>query len=143
MVECPALDFSSGHDHTVMRLSPESGSVLSVEPLKILSLHGAPGWLIQLSVQLLILAQVMISWFTGSSPALGFALIVWSLLGILSPPLSAPTLLTRALSLKINLKKERKKSQKTPNSHHSSTREEQSQRVKTMQLEDLVRLQKS
>ena len=36
--------------------------------------------------------------FMGSGPALGFTLLtVWSLLGILSPPLSAPPLLTLVL----------------------------------------------
>ena len=34
-------------------------------------LGGAPGWLSQLGVWLLILAQVMISWFVGLSPTLG------------------------------------------------------------------------
>ena len=32
LVEQPTLDFTSGHDLTVMRSSPTSGSVLSVEP---------------------------------------------------------------------------------------------------------------
>ena len=32
---------------------------------------GAPRWLTQLSIQLLILAQVKISWFMGSSPVSG------------------------------------------------------------------------
>ena len=35
-------------------------------------------------------AQVMISWFMSSSPASGFLLSAWSLLGILSLLLSAP-----------------------------------------------------
>ena len=39
-------------------------------------------WLGRLSVQLLILAQVMISWFMRSSPALGSALPARSLLGM-------------------------------------------------------------
>ena len=63
----------------------------------------APSWL---SVQLLILAPVKISWFVSSSPALGSTLAMQSLLGILSPSLSAP--LPVSLSLKISkLKKER------------------------------------
>ena len=37
---------------------------------------------------LLILAQVMISWFLGTSPIPVSALVEQSLLGILSPPLS-------------------------------------------------------
>ena len=47
-----------------------------------------PGWLRWLSIQLLISAQVMISWFMSSSPASGCALTVRSLLEILSLPLS-------------------------------------------------------
>ena len=31
-VECPTLDFGSGHDPRVVGSSPTSGSVLSVEP---------------------------------------------------------------------------------------------------------------
>ena len=61
---------------------------------------GTPGWLNLLSVQLLILAQVMISQFVSSSPASGSVLTVRSLLGILSPSLRPYS--TRALSLKVN-----------------------------------------
>ena len=46
----------------------------------------------------LVWAQVIISQFVGSSPELGVGLSadsVWSLLGILSLPVSAPALLTR------------------------------------------------
>ena len=39
-------------------------------------------------VQLLILAQLMRWWFVSLSPAVGSALTVWSLFGILSLPLS-------------------------------------------------------
>ena len=46
-------------------------------------------WVAQL-VGRLTLAQVMISWFMGSSPASGFALTAQSLLGILRLPLSLP-----------------------------------------------------
>ena len=49
---------------------------------------GAPGWLNQLSIHLLISAQVMISQFVSSSPKSGFALTVRRLLGILSLSLS-------------------------------------------------------
>ena len=49
---------------------------------------GAPGWLSWLGVQLLVLAQVMISQFVSSSPASGSVLMAQSLLGILSLPLS-------------------------------------------------------
>ena len=51
-------------------------------------LLGVPGWLSQLSIRLLISAQVMISRFVGSSPTLGSALTVWSPLGTLSLSLS-------------------------------------------------------
>ena len=57
---------------------------------------GAPGWLSRLSVRLLILAEVIISQFVGSSPTSGSALMLQSLLGILS------LLLVLTLSLKIN-----------------------------------------
>ena len=60
---------------------------------------GAPGWLSRLSIQLLlILAQIMISQFMGFSPVSSSVLTVWSLLGILSPFLSALPLLARCLS---------------------------------------------
>ena len=66
---------------------------------RIRTLTGAPGWLSQLSVQLSISAQVMISRFVGLSPTSGPVLIAPSLLGILSPSLSVPPLLTLSLSL--------------------------------------------
>ena len=57
-------------------------------------LAGAPGWLNQVSLRLLISAHVMISLFGSSSPAWGSVLLVQSLLGILSlslsPSLPAP-----------------------------------------------------
>ena len=61
----------------------------------------------------LVSALIMISQFVGSSPMSGSVLIVWSLLGLLSLPLSlsAPTLLVHvlspslSLSLKISLKR--------------------------------------
>ena len=53
-------------------------------------IHGAPEYFSWLSIQLLISAQVMISWFVSSSPALGSMLTAWGLLGFLSPSLSAP-----------------------------------------------------
>ena len=49
---------------------------------------GTPGWLGQLNVCLLVLAQIMISWFVRLSPDLGPVMTVWSLLGIPSFPLS-------------------------------------------------------
>ena len=45
-VEHLTLDFSSGHDPSVVGLSPKSGSMRSMEPVKILSLWGA--WVAQL-----------------------------------------------------------------------------------------------
>ena len=45
-------------------------------------------------------AHVRISQFVGSSPVLGFALIAWSLLGILSLSVSAPPLLGLSFSQK-------------------------------------------
>ena len=68
---------------------------------------GAPGWVCQLSVRLLVSAQVVISWFVSSSPSLGSALIGWSLLGTLSP--SAPCVGLLSLSLKMNKLEKRKK----------------------------------
>ena len=65
---------------------------------------GAPGKLSQLSVQLLISAQVTISQFMRSSPALGSALTAWSLLRIVSlPSVSLPCSCTCALSLTLSL----------------------------------------
>ena len=70
----------------------------------------APGWLSQLGIELLISAQVMISRFVGLSPVSGSLLMVQSLLGTLSLPLSfslslslpLPPPLLHSLSLKIN-----------------------------------------
>ena len=47
--------------------------------------RGAPGWLSWLSVLLLVSAQVTISWFVGSSPALGSALSMEPAWDSLSP----------------------------------------------------------
>ena len=63
---------------------------------------GVPGWLSQLSIWLLISAQFMISWFVGLSPTSGFTLTERSLLGILSPSLSAPFTHSCSLSLSQN-----------------------------------------
>ena len=52
---------------------------------------GAPGWLSQFSVGLLISVQVMISWFMGLSPTSGSHNQHRAYLGFcLSPPLSLP-----------------------------------------------------
>ena len=59
------------------------------------------GWLSWLSIQLLVSAQVMIS-FCEFKPHIG--LTVWSLLGILPPSLSAPPLLALSLSIYLSLK---------------------------------------
>ena len=68
---------------------------------------GAPGGLSQMSIRLLISAQVMISWFVGLIPVSGSMLAAQSLFGILSlslslchPPPPAP--LTCSLSLSQN-----------------------------------------
>lgn len=64
--------------------------------------NGAPGWPSQLSVGLLISAQVHDLLVREFEPTMGSLLTVWSLPGILlpSPSLSAPS--PNALSLKIN-----------------------------------------
>ena len=73
---------------------------------------GMPGWFSRLSSWLLISAQVIISQVVRSSPTSGSELTVWSLLGILSLPLSLPLPHSRVLSLKINFfKKSEKKRQ--------------------------------
>ena len=64
---------------------------------------GTPVQLRQLSIRLLIFAQVIISWFVNSSPTSHSALTVQSLLGFLSPSLSAPLSLALYLSLKIKI----------------------------------------
>ena len=64
---------------------------------------GAPGWLSQLSVQLLVSAQVMISWLVDSSLSYS-VLTAWSLLGILSPSVFSPPLFSVYLSLSLKTK---------------------------------------
>ena len=117
------LDLGSGHDLTVrefqarIRLHADSTEpawdslCFSAPPLLSLSLSkininlktilswGA--WVAQ-SVKCLTIAQVMISRFVSSNPASGSMLTAQSLLGILSPTLSAPPLLTLSLSFKTN-----------------------------------------
>ena len=65
---------------------------------------GAPDWLSQLSIQLSVSAQVMISQFVSLSPASGSVLTAWSLLGILCLPhyLPLPHVHAQSLSLKVN-----------------------------------------
>ena len=65
---------------------------------------GAPGCLHQLSIWLLVSAQVMISQFMGLSPVLGSALTVWSLLenSLSLFPLLSPSLPLLARSLSQN-----------------------------------------
>ena len=55
-----------------------------------------------MGAQLSVLAQVTILGFMRSSPMSGSALIAWSLLGILSLPLSLCLFPTHSLSLNIN-----------------------------------------
>ena len=71
---------------------------------------GCLGGSVDLSIQLLILAQVMIYLMVHEfMPLFGCALTAQDLLGILPPSLSAPTLLTHSLSLSQNkLEKKRK-----------------------------------
>ena len=86
--------------------------------------RGTPGWLSQLSIGLLVSAQVMISQFMSSSPTSGSTLIVQSLLGILTLSFSlcpSPALVVLSLSLSlskwINLKeRERKEGNEQPHS---------------------------
>ena len=66
---------------------------------------GAPGWLSQLSLRLLVLAQIMILWFAVLSLTLGSALTARDLLRILSLP----------LSLKINLKEKKEEEEEEAN----------------------------
>ena len=70
--------------------------------LRLIKRHlGAPGWLSGFSLWLLVAAQVMMSWFMGSSPASGSALPAQSPLGILSVSLSVcpfPTCTSLSLS---------------------------------------------
>ena len=65
---------------------------------------GARGWLCQLSVPLLMLAQVVIPRLVGSSPASGSVLTAWSLLGIFSLSLSLCPSPGHTLSLSVSLK---------------------------------------
>ena len=85
-----------GHRLSYLELQPENilhqFAFLWTEVLT----HRAPGCLSQLSVRLLISAQVRISQFLGSSPASGSVLTARSLLGILPSLCSSPC--SRALS---------------------------------------------
>ena len=73
--------------------------------VKVYFVLGCLGDSSQLSAALLISARVMISWFVRSSPTTGSVLTVQSLLGILSPSISAPLLLVLAPSLSLSLSK--------------------------------------
>ena len=71
---------------------------------------GVPGWFSQLSLWLLVSAQVMISQFVSSSPASGPVMSPQSLLGILSLSLSLCPLprslcLCHSQNKEVNLKK--------------------------------------
>ena len=61
---------------------------------------GLPGWFGQLNPQLLVLAQVMISWLVGLSPMSGSVQMVWSLLEIFSLRLSLCPSPAHSFSLK-------------------------------------------
>ena len=60
---------------------------------------GAPGWLSQLSIRLLVSAQVTISPYRELEPRIGSALTGRNLLESLCLPLSAPPRLVLPLSL--------------------------------------------
>ena len=102
------LPADSRHDHICTLKTPFQG--LSERRISFYKKKeaGVPGWLSQLSILLLISAQVMISRFVSSSPESGSVLTVWSLLGIsLSLPLSAPPplVLMSFLSLSVSQNK--------------------------------------
>ena len=79
---------------------------------------GPPEWPRQLSVTIMVLAQVMISRFVGLSPKPGSVLTARSLLGILSPFLSAPPhFLPCVCSFSLKINKCKKK--KNPDTHNS------------------------
>ena len=80
--------------HSVAARTVMSANICLNISFKIRVVWGAPGWLSWLSIQLLILAQVMILQFMRSSPELGSVLTVQSLLGILFLPLSTSPLLS-------------------------------------------------
>ena len=70
-------------------------------PRKKFSLNGAPGWLSQLSTQLLL--SFMISQFMKSRPGWGSELPARSLLGVLSLPLHPSSTHMFSLSLSLSL----------------------------------------
>ena len=88
-----SLSPSSPHPRSLV-----TSLTLSLSKKKKRFIIGVPGRLSWLSAQLLISAQVMISRFMSSSPTWGSALREWSLLGILSLPLSLPPLHTLSLN---------------------------------------------
>ena len=91
-----SIEPDAGFDPTTLELRPKLKSRFGCA--------GAPGCLSRLRVQLLPLAQVMTSLFVSSNPTSGSVLTVWSLLQILSLPLSLPLpcLCSLSLFLKIN-----------------------------------------
>ena len=68
---------------------------------------GAPGWLSRLSIRLSISAQIMISWFMGSSPTLGSVLSLEPAWASSSFPVSLCSSPASSLSLKNKLKKKK------------------------------------
>ena len=64
--------------------SPPPSKPIFTLPMKMYGLLGVPGWLSQLSIQLLLSAEAMNSQFVRSSHPSGSALTVWSLLETLS-----------------------------------------------------------
>ena len=95
----------------VLILWLSTGPILVNSPsaLERMSVLGVPGWLSWLSVQLLISAQVTVSWFVGLSPALGSALTTRNLLGFSFSSLSLCPFPAHALSLPLKINKLKKK----------------------------------
>ena len=85
------------------RLREGRGTKRTEKTFKIVHTLGVPGRYDRLNIQRLVSAQVTISWFARSSPVSGSAPTVWSLLGILSLPLSAPPPIVRACTLSLSL----------------------------------------
>ena len=81
-------------------LLPSRAYVLGKSSRVEMTGHGVPGCLSWSSIRLLVSIDVTISQFVGSSPMSGSELILQSLLGILSLPLSPS--LSLSVSHKIN-----------------------------------------
>ena len=136
--ECPIFCFGSGHECRVMgstdiglraepaaslRFSPSRSPSPSSSPSplmlskkktkKIKVICGVPGWLRWLSTRLSTLARVMISPPMSWNPTAGSALVVWSLLGVLSVSLVLPLSLPLPSSCSFSKNKHKKSFLKT------------------------------